>query len=74
VAQAQSEAYLGVSMHVFAHCCASAKLTIKRRKRMRASRGAAPTRPTELRQAESWSGVVSMSAQINATRYGGWES
>jgi len=28
---------------------------------MRASRGAAPTRPTERRQAE-WSGVVSISA------------
>ena len=39
-------------MTVFAHCCASAKLTIKRRK-MRASRGAAPKRPTERRQAES---------------------
>jgi len=52
VAQSQSEAYPGAPMHVFANCCASAKLTIKRRK-MRASRGAAPKRTTELRQAES---------------------
>jgi hypothetical protein len=47
-------------MHVFAHCCASAKLIIQRRKRMRASRGAAPKRPTEPRRAESWSGVVKL--------------
>ena len=47
-------------MNVFAHCCASAKLIIKRRKRLRASRGAAPMRPTELRQAEAWSGVVEL--------------
>ena len=53
MAQAQSEAYPGAPMHVVAHCCASAKLIIKRRKRMRASRGAAPKRPTEPRQAES---------------------
>jgi hypothetical protein len=53
-------------MHVVAHCCASAKLIIKRRKRMRASRGAGPKRPTEPRQAESWSGVGKLT--IRATK------
>jgi hypothetical protein len=50
VAQSQSEAYPGTPMHVFAHCCASAKLIMKRRNMMRASRGAAPKRPTALRR------------------------
>ena len=48
-------------MHVSAQpgvLCAPAKPTIRTSKRMGASRGADPKRPTELRQAESWSGVV----------------
>ena len=47
-------------MHVSAQpgvFCAPAKPTIRTSKRMWASRGADPKRPTEL-QAESWSGVV----------------
>ena len=50
--------------------CAPAKPTIRTRKRMRASRGAAPKRPTELRQAVSESGVVKLTirARIGCAR------
>ena len=50
-------------MHVSAQpgvLCAPAKPTIRTSKRMRTSRGADPMRPTELRQADSLSGVVKL--------------
>ena len=50
-------------MHVSAQpgvLCAPAKPTIRTSKRMRTSRGADPMRPTDLRQADSLSGVVKL--------------